>query len=164
MKHLLLPLRAKSLSVIHPVVILYPEPMPIKIWSQICDFPRVHYIQGSPGKPADLNRAGIKNAAAVVILSKVPEADSSKNNQVDADSIFVYKTVKHMNKNVRIITELSSVNTISLLSSTTSDFLQKVGYFVSEPFASGEVYISSMLDTLMCQVSIWLLMIYNNSS
>eukprot|EP01017_Pseudomicrothorax_dubius_P051183 TRINITY_DN9807_c0_g2_i5.p1 TRINITY_DN9807_c0_g2~~TRINITY_DN9807_c0_g2_i5.p1 ORF type:complete len:188 (-),score=53.08 TRINITY_DN9807_c0_g2_i5:60-623(-) len=27
----------------------------------------------------------------------------------------------------------------------------RYGYYVSEPFASGEIYISTMLDTLMCQ-------------
>jgi hypothetical protein len=69
---------------------------------------------------------------------------------VDADTIFIYKTVKIMNKHVRIITELASMSTISFLSSTTNDYIQKYGHIASEPFASGEIYISSMLDTLIC--------------
>lgn len=55
-----------------------------------------------------------------------------------------------MNKNVRIITELASMSTISFLSSTTNEHISKYGYVASEPFASGEIYISSMLDTLIC--------------
>ncbi len=72
---------------------------------------------------------------------------------VDADTIFIYKTVKLLNPNIQIITELDSIQTISFLKmqSKPNNYIQKYGYIASEPFASGEIYISTMLDTLMCQ-------------
>ena len=125
--------------------------MPSHIWAQLSEFPKVYFIQGSPLKLGDLRRSGIKFAAAVIILSKTSDLDTNNvTNMVDADTIFIYKTVKLMNKGVRIITELASMSTISFLSSTTNDYIQKYGYIASEPFASGEIYISSMLDTLIC--------------
>lgn len=101
-------------------------------------------------KPSDLDRAGIDKAAAVIILSTSKEGD--KNGfMVDADTIFIYKTVKTANPNIRIITELASFSTINFLIKNRSSNIQKYGLIASEPFASGEIYILSMLDTLVCQ-------------
>ena len=47
---------------------------------------------------------------------------------------------------------IASLSTISFLSQAKNEVMQKYGYIASEPFASGEVYISTMLDTLICQV------------
>lgn len=72
---------------------------------------------------------------------------------VDADTIFIYKTVKTANPNIRIITELASFSTINFLIKNRSGTIVRHGFRASEPFASGEIYILSMLDTLVCQVS-----------
>ena len=107
MKHLLLPLRAKSIKIISPVVIMYNDSMPANIWQQINRFPKVYFIQGNPLKPEDLDRVCLQSALALVILSKKSENDNSQTTtMVDADSIFIYKTVKSQNPNIRIITEL----------------------------------------------------------
>ena len=70
---------------------------------------------------------------------------------VDADTIFIYKTVKTANPGIRIITELASFSTINFLIKNRSHSIQTYGLRASEPFASGEIYILSMLDTLVCQ-------------
>ena len=152
MRHLLLPLRTKSIKNINPIIILHTEPMPTSIWKQINRFPKVYFMRGSPLKVEDLNRLSIHKALSVVILSKNPEQMNNSNaTMADADTIFIYKTIKSRNQNIRIITELASISTISLLSQSSNDFIQKYGYITCEPFASGEIYISTMLDTLICQ-------------
>lgn len=128
-----------------------PDPIPTSLWNQINKFPKVYYLQGSPTKINDLERACIHKALALVILSKQNETEGQQTGMVDADTIFLYRTVKLMNPTIQIITELAQINTISFLSAQKNKFIQKFGYLVSEPFASGEVYISTMLDTLMCQ-------------
>ena len=131
MKHFLLPLRAKSLKSINPVIILYNDPMPTEIWKQINRFPKVYFLQGSPLKLSDLDKACVQKAAAVVILSKHSENDDSNNTgMVDADTIFIYKTVKLLNPNIRIITELASISTISFLSLSRNQEIQKYGYIM----------------------------------
>lgn len=79
LKHLLLPLRAKSLKTINPVIILYNDPMPTEIWKTINRFPKVYFMQGSPLKLMDLERACIHKAQTVVILSKHNDNENSYN-------------------------------------------------------------------------------------
>lgn len=55
-------------------------------------------MQGSPLKLGDLDKARIQKASSLVILGKYKENDiSSHNSQMDADTIFIYKTVKLLN-------------------------------------------------------------------
>lgn len=79
LKHLLLPLRAKSLKTINPVIILYNDQMPTEIWKTINRFPKVYFMQGSPLKLMDLERACIHKAQTVVILSKHNDHENSLN-------------------------------------------------------------------------------------
>ena len=70
---------------------------------------------------------------------------------LDADAIFMYKTIEANFKNLHIVTELASMNAIAVLDPGNEDRYQKLGYFMSKPFASGEIYVSSLIDSLMCQ-------------
>lgn len=73
---------------------------------------------------------------------------------LDADAIFmykiIYKTIEPNYKNVVIVTELAQMGAIAFLVSGNEEKYQKQGYFMSRPFASGEIYVSSLLDSLMC--------------
>ncbi|KAL4469404.1 hypothetical protein ABPG74_004657 [Tetrahymena malaccensis] len=151
MKYLLMPLRARSLKTIHPIVIINNETIPSELWNQINTFPKVYFMLGSPLKQEDLERACVKKALALVILSKPREKQIDNSGMVDADTIFIYKTVKYMNPNIQIITELAQLTAISFISQTKNSYVKQIGYLASEPFASGEIYISTMLDTLICQ-------------
>jgi hypothetical protein len=62
MRSFLLPLRAKSLSTISPIIILSKESIPVEIWMEINRFPKIFYLKGSPLKTSDLERAGISKA------------------------------------------------------------------------------------------------------
>jgi len=75
-----------------------------------------------------------------------------EENLLDAQTIFKYNIIKSKNKNVNVVTELVNEDNIAyllnnpLLYSLLSDY-----QFDQTPvFASGEVYLSSLMDALVC--------------
>ena len=150
-KHLILPLRTRGKIKHHPILIMDKnDHISSEIWKDIQYFPDVYYLQGNPIKSDDLKKAGVSKAQAVVILSKY-----SKENQllemVDADSIFIYKAIKNESSNTLIIADLISSKSIAYITNSGDENMENFGFWLNEAFASGELYISSMLDTLICQ-------------
>ena len=153
LKNLLMPLRASSMkNQQYPIVIIdKAEHIPSEIWKEIQYFPDIYYIQGNPIKSKDLHKAGINKAKAVIILSK-STSDLEQSDMVDADTIFIYKAIKNETKSAMIIAELVSVSALSFLNSNADEnLIKKQGYWLSPSFAVGEIFIGSMLDTLICQ-------------
>jgi hypothetical protein len=83
------------------------------IWSEINRFEEIYIIKGSALNPADLERARVQKAKAIIILAKSYEnsnadgSGGSSQNMLDADAIFMYKTIEANYKNVIIVTELA---------------------------------------------------------
>ena len=153
LKNLLMPLRASSMkNQQYPIVIIdKAEHIPSEIWKEIQYYPDIYYMQGNPVKSKDLHKAGIKKAKAVIILSK-STSDLEQSDMVDADTIFIYKAIKNETKSTMIIAELVSVSALSFLNSNSDEnLIKKQGYWLSPSFAVGEIFIGSMLDTLICQ-------------
>ena len=74
------------------------------------------------------------------------------NQQVlDADAIFMYKTIEANYKNVSIVTELAQMSAVAFMINENTDVLQQTGYYASKPFAAGEIFVGSLLNSLMCQ-------------
>ncbi len=73
------------------------DPLPTALAKEINKFPKVYFIQGSPLRMNDLERACVSKATALVILSKLSDSDGGSASMLDADTIFIYKTVKAMN-------------------------------------------------------------------
>ena len=103
-------------------------------------------------QPADLDKARVGRAKAIIILSKSYENTGGKmaQNNLDADAIFMYKTIEANYKNVVIVTELASVGAIAFLVQGKDETVQKDNYYSSKPFAAGEIFVSHLLDSLMC--------------
>ena len=80
-------------------------------------FEDIYLIRGSALSPVDLERARVGKAKAIIILSKSYESGSGAmtQNSLDADAIFMYKTIEANYKNVVIVTELASVGAIAFL-------------------------------------------------
>lgn len=152
LKNLIMPLRAISMkSQQYPILIIDKEDhISSEIWKDIQYFPDIYFMQGNPIKVKDLNKACVKKAKAVIILSK-NQTDDQTHEMVDADTIFIYKAIRHENKNLLIIADLATLSTIGFISNSDETDSQRQGYRLSEQFAVGEIYTSSMLDTLMCQ-------------
>jgi len=158
---LILPLRSKTLSNPRiPIVILSNDSgqddgidCETSIWTEINRFEEIYIMQGSALNPADLEKARITKAKAVIILAKPQDSGSNLKSQtmMDADVIFMYKTIRNTFSNSIIITDLASTSTINFLIQGKDENLEKYGYSISTPFAAGEIYFSSLLDTLLCQ-------------
>ncbi|CAI2380858.1 unnamed protein product [Moneuplotes crassus] len=162
-QNLILPLRSKTLSNPRiPIVILSNDngredgiDCETNIWREINCFEEIYIMQGSALNPADLEKARITKAIAVIILAKPHEGGGTANikyqTMMDADVIFMYKTIRSTYNASRIITDLASTSTINFLIQGKDENLEKYGYSISKPFAAGEIYFSSLLDTLLCQ-------------
>ncbi len=151
LKHLILPLRTRCKENHNAILIMDKnEHLPSEIWKEIQYFPNIFYIQGNPIKSDDLKKARVSKALAVVILSKYNQGEQLLE-MVDADSIFIYKAIKNESSNTLIIADLISSNSIGYINNTGGENMDNFGFWLNEAFASGELYISSMLDTLICQ-------------
>ena len=109
-------------------------------------------MQGNAIKSSDLKKAGVPKAEAVIILSSITnDKEKDQDDMKDADTIFIYKAIKNENKKTLIIADILSVNSIGFINNYGDENIESQGFWLSEAFASGELYISSMLDTLICQ-------------
>ena len=150
-KHLILPLRTKGKTKHFPILIIDKnEHISGDIWKEIQYYPDIYYMQGNPIKSEDLKKAGVSKAQAVVILSKYTQ-DNELLEMMDANSIFIYKAIKNESSDTLIIADLISSKAIGFISTLGDEHMEIFGYWLNEAFASGELYISSMLDTIICQ-------------
>ena len=150
LKNLILPLRARGRKN-HPILILDKnEHLSNELWKELEYFPDIYYMQGNPIKSNDLKKARISKAQAAVILSKYSQ-DNQLLEMVDADSIFIYKAIKNESNDILIIADLISSHSIGYITNSGDENMDNFGFWLNEAFASGELYISSMLDTLICQ-------------
>ena len=65
----------------------------------------------------------------------------------------MYKTIEAIHKNLIIVTELTSVSAIGFLEQGQGKDEEKGGenHYSSKPFAAGQIFVSHLLDSLMCQ-------------
>ena len=151
-KNLIIPLRSKDMKKHSPILIIDKnQHISSEIWKEIQYFPDIYYMQGNPINSDDLQKAAISKAHAVVILSKCNQGNGIVDMN-DMYSILIYKAVKNESKDTLIIADLLSFDSIGYLSSMGDENLDSFDFWLNEAFASGELYISSMLDTLICQV------------
>ena len=153
--HLILPLRAKYLkSYMQDIVIINPtETVPKHIWATISKFQRIFVVFGSPLDRSVLRQAQIEKADKAVILSKDSSLGLTVNQEIthemlDARNIFIFKAIKRCNPTLQILTELSYSSNIEFLQAKQHSNLN---YTFQSMYAAGEVYISSIIDTLTAQ-------------
>ena len=153
LRNLIMPLRSRSSKIRQlPILIIdKAEHIPSEIWKEIHYFPDVYFMQGNPNRREDLKSAKIAKADAVIILSDKAN-DPNQIGMIDNDTIFIYKAIKEETNKVLIIAELASASAISYLNVyNTKRNTDNQVFWLNEAFASGELFISSMLDTLICQ-------------
>ena len=151
------PLRAKHLGKLCHIVLLYPDEIPAHIWRRISLFEGILYVKGSPLEESDIRRAGIFRASQVVVLAD-PNVETSKKDSsridalVDADAIFTYHCVRRLNEKTQVMIEIvRHQNVIYLDPSVTSITSAGSNFKFTAQFASGLLFTSSMLDTIVCQ-------------
>ena len=116
--------------------------------NQIAKYKDIYRVIGSPLKQETFIKANINYADKVVILGHDSALKSDVNDEMlDAESVYIYKAIKKCNADVQIITELVYSSNIDFLLPYSTNNLN---YKFSTLYASGEVYISTFIDTLTC--------------
>jgi hypothetical protein len=173
--YFILPLRAKYLHFHKPIVILNPEPPSNEIWESINRFPNIWYIKGSPKNMEDLYRANIGYAdKAIIFANTLMIGDDS--DMCDSETTLIYKALNRAEPGVQVIVEIVNTNNLKYLeydreidegeelkqrgsslknsekSRMTEEEIELVAAAEQDPlFAAGEIYVSSIIDTLTCQ-------------
>ena len=152
--------RQKNLGRLQHIVILSPDEIPHSVWSKICMFESIYIVRGSPNQVNDLRRAGIFRASSVVIIAD-PPTDVQKGHStgidamVDADAIFIYHLVKKLNDKAHVVVELVRTENVRYLDTQhLSDYAAALtmNYHTTAEFASGTLFLSSIVDTIIPQV------------
>jgi len=107
----------------------------------------------------DMLRAGVKKADKAVLFAPTQKTKGqgvqSVENEamIDADTIFAFQGISDMNPACEVVTELVNYPNMAFLSPDMNKSHRKtsVNPLASPQYASGAVYTSSMLDTLVCQ-------------
>ena len=108
-------------------------------------------MNGSPLKSETLLKANVNYADKVVILGNDSSLKSDVTHEMlDAEVIYIYKAVRKSNKDVQILTELVSSRNIEFLLPDGGNCVDKDDFIYSTLYAAGEVYQSSIVDTLTC--------------
>ncbi len=158
---LIRPLRAKQLGVLRFIVILYAHDIPHAVWQRISIFEGIFVVRGSSLEEADMRRAGIFQAQKVIVLADAAGEGSaagggngvvSSEAMVDAYAIFSYQCVKRMNETAQVVVEIVKQNSIRCLDLESTKASAFVHYKFTPQFASGALFTSSLLDTIVCQV------------
>lgn len=144
-----------------PVVILSSAKPPDRDWQPVGGCPDIHFVQGSQLHVADLRRAGLDTAHAVVILSDTAKPSTGYFSGGDAEMVLTHRIVRQQAPHVKIMSELNNVGFIKHLKDAAhvksvephqrpSASLDS-NYVLETPFMSGHVLNSSFLDALLCQ-------------
>ena len=114
----------------------------------ILKFPKIRFIKGSPLFSEDLLRTNLEFADKAVIFRQEKENDDQQEEMLDAETVFIYKAIEKVNKKVQVMTELVYSSNIEFLQGQ-EEF--SGAYELTPLYAAGEVYISSIIDTLTAQ-------------
>lgn len=158
------PLREKGLGPLKYIVILYPYDLSHAVWRLISNFEGIFFVKGSPLEEEDIRRAGIFRATHVVIMadssttriSAASGTSAGLEALADADAIFAYKAMRRLNDTANIVVEIVKQSNIGYLDLNVDDdcddiVFEEADYRFTPQFASGELFTSSLLDTIVCQ-------------
>jgi hypothetical protein len=150
---LIRPLRAKYLGPLKYIVLLYPFDIPDDVWHRISIFEAIVFVRGSPLEESNLRRAGIFRASQVVVLgdgsNESGGGSTGMEALVDSEAIFAYQHVKRMNPSTQVVVEIVNQSNVSYLNENVDD--NNNDYKCSSQFASGIVFTTSILDSIVCQ-------------
>ncbi|XP_054713397.1 potassium channel subfamily T member 1-like [Uloborus diversus] len=151
---------------LRPIILLLERRPHEAFLDAISWFPLVYWMQGSIDNLDDLLRSGINLADSVVVVNKESTNSAEEDFLADCNTIVAVQTMFKMFPSVRIITELSQSSNMRFMQFRANDtyalHLSKmekserergshISYMFRLPFAAGNVFSASMLDTLLYQ-------------
>lgn len=164
----IVPLRshARPKSSLSPIVLLLEIRPDQSFLETICYFPLVYWMIGSIESLDDLLRAGINLADNIVVVNKESSNAGDEDTLADCNTILAVQTIFRLFPSANIITELSQASNMRFMQFRAKDHyalqlskLEKrekergshLYYMFRLPFAAGNVFSASMLDTLLYQ-------------
>lgn len=158
-----LALRGRRLPYAQHIVILTEEEPDEEDWEPLERFHNIAVLCGSGIDPGDLRRAGVRVAERVVVFAKpkLPQsmggaASDAEGATLDADAVFTTMLVARENPSCHTIVELMTPASMSLLSHSivngrSATYREEADFAMSPAYAAGNAFVSSALDTLLCQ-------------
>ena len=147
------PLRSRHLPLqsIKPVVIICDRAFVEKEWPNICRFPQVYLVTGSPLLWKNLKAANVKNCSVCVVLT-VHHLSSGHEQAIDDKeailcTLSIKKHLKNIKKKITVITDLRQESNVQFLDFGDDDQPDE-RVFVSQPYACGEAFSVSMFDSV----------------
>ena len=147
------PLRSKHLPLksIKPVVIVCDKAFVEKEWPNICRFPQVYLVTGSPLLWKNLKAANVKNCSVCVVLTVHHTCSGHEQAIDDKEAILctlsIKKHLKNIKKKVTVITDLRQESNVQFLDFGDDDQPDE-RIFKSQPYACGEAFSVSMFDSV----------------
>ncbi|XP_077986802.1 potassium channel subfamily T member 2-like isoform X2 [Glandiceps talaboti] len=162
------PLRAhwRPKHTLKPIVIMAERRPDTSFLECIAAFPLVYYMIGSVESLDELLRAGILQADTVVVVDKESSKLAEEDYMADACQAVAVQTMFKLFPSTNIITELTHPSNMRFMQFRAKDYYalklaqkQKrekekganLSYMFRLPFAAGNVFTASMLDTLLYQ-------------
>ncbi|XP_052763333.1 potassium channel subfamily T member 2-like isoform X2 [Mya arenaria] len=165
----IVPLRSQFIGMksLCPIILLLEETPDVIFQETISYFPLVYWMLGSISSVDDLLKAGINKASHLVVVNKEQSENESEDTLADSETIVAVQTIFKLFPNANIITELNQASNMRFMhfrahdeySQKISDLERKLkssmtsnlSHIFRLPFAAGQVFSASMLDTLLYQ-------------
>lgn len=149
--YFLRPLRSSAIprEFLKPVVIISDKDfLEEKEWSNISLFPNIHLVFGSPLLLETLKQANVGSCSVCVILSALATSSTHEVAMNDKEVVLCSLRIhKCFNYTVRILTDIRHEANVQFLDTKDEDHPGRRIYNAL-PFASGEAFSISMLDSV----------------
>ncbi|CAK8690807.1 unnamed protein product [Clavelina lepadiformis] len=166
--NVMVPLRAyhKSKSALHPIVFLLEHSPESIFLNAISCFPMVYYMLGGMSGLDALLHAGVTRAHTVIIMDRETSMYADEAYMADSRQLVATQTMYRLFPEIRTCLELTHASNMRFMHfepldrGIDADEFRKerekekscsLPYLFREAFASGKVFSSSMLDTLLYQ-------------
>nr|XP_039272908.1 potassium channel subfamily T member 2-like isoform X1 [Styela clava] len=166
--NVMIPLRAhfRCLESLNPVILILEHSPEEQFVEAISCFPMVYYMLGNMNSLDSLLIAGVIRAHTIIIIDRMTSVYAEEEYMADSRQLVAAQTIFKLFPTIRTCLELTHTsnmrfnrfvspnNQISieeLRKERRSEKASSLPYLFRESFASGEVFSSSMLDTLLYQ-------------
>ncbi|XP_078333726.1 potassium channel subfamily T member 2-like isoform X2 [Crassostrea virginica] len=164
----IVPLRSKFLSIksLSPIILMLEEEPSSMFVDSLAHFPMVYWMKGNIKSVDDLLRAGINKASHLVIVNRSSN-QARETVLTDADTVVTVQSIFKLFPCINILTEISQTSNIKFMQFQPHDeYSKKIARIEKKlrddmrsclvhifrlPFAAGQVFSCSMLDTLLYQ-------------
>ncbi|XP_033098187.1 potassium channel subfamily T member 2-like isoform X2 [Anneissia japonica] len=168
MVNFIVPLRAhfRPKHTLKPIIIMVEKSVDNNFLECISSFPMVYFMIGLLESLDDLLRAGMLQSDTVVVVDRESSKLAEEDYMADANQIVAVQTMFRLFPSTTIITELTHAANMRFMQFRAKDFyalrmaekqkLEKekgsnISYMFRLPFAAGNVFSASMLDTMLYQ-------------